>query len=547
MFILNEGQQQAKDKIINFLKSSDKKIFLLYGSAGTGKTTLITQILKESRLKIKKVVLSATTNKAVSVIQKIYEDFSNNVHFCTIHKLLKIRRSIDSSGNEHYSINLNESPDMKKKSLYFYDIIVIDEASMINEQLSKDIVSLSSSIKGKIIFIGDRCQLPPINEAQSKVFSYQYDKFELTKVERSKNNIVKYSNSVRETMLNNVKINYKAIRGNGVELIKKESDWLESYIDLIKHFETNSDDTNIDYYKKSIVLAYTNARCNQINNNIRNKIFNNKNKYNINELIVFNNFYSNESKKYYSSEHCIIKDIKESYYKIEEFPLDCLFNLKLNIKKDDSLKLSKKIDDDYTCPICYENEREFGETKCGHSFCIDCIHLWLKKNKTCPYCRMQLTDDKIIIKNDDTLTKFINNFIEKVNGLKYKIYEIKTEYGDTINVVHESDSINYKSDLNYLNSLLVNYKKSIKKGDKLINILLKRLWEFYYFMIIDKFADISYGYCITVHKSQGSTYDNVYVDLPNIVSINQDKLQTLQCLYTAITRAANNLKIYTNK
>ena len=31
--------------------------------------------------------------------------------------------------------------------------------------------------------------------------------------------------------------------------------------------------------------------------------------------------------------------------------------------------------------------------------------------------------------------------------------------------------------------------------------------------MIDKFADISYGYCITTHKSQGSTFSNIYVDI----------------------------------
>ena len=69
-----------------------------------------------------------------------------------------------------------------------------------------------------------------------------------------------------------------------------------------------------------------------------------------------------------------------------------------------------------------------------------------------------------------------------------------------------------------------------------------KLWEFYYYQIIDMFADISYGYCITVHKSQGSTYNNVFVDVSNIVQYNDNQIKN--CLYTAITRASNNLEIF---
>ena len=61
--------------------------------------------------------------------------------------------------------------------------------------------------------------------------------------------------------------------------------------------------------------------------------------------------------------------------------------------------------------------------------------------------------------------------------------------------------------------------------------VIQRLWEYFYYSYADIFADISYGYCITVHKSQGSTFDDVFIDSRNIMSFkNKD---TLNCLYTA--------------
>ena len=67
--------------------------------------------------------------------------------------------------------------------------------------------------------------------------------------------------------------------------------------------------------------------------------------------------------------------------------------------------------------------------------------------------------------------------------------------------------------------------------------VVTRLWEYFYYSYIDIFADISYGYCITIHKSQGSTFHDVYIDSNNIMSFkNKD---TLNCLYTAVTRSSN--------
>lgn len=46
------------------------------------------------------------------------------------------------------------------------------------------------------------------------------------------------------------------------------------------------------------------------------------------------------------------------------------------------------------CPICLETCLKgscFRKiTKCGHSFCIDCIDYWLKTNKSCPMCKCNI-------------------------------------------------------------------------------------------------------------------------------------------------------------
>ena len=95
-----------------------------------------------------------------------------------------------------------------------------------------------------------------------------------------------------------------------------------------------------------------------------------------------------------------------------------------------------------------------------------------------------------------------------------------------------------------MDSIFIKLKK-IKKlnwsKDEFIKILLIRIWEFIYNNYIDYLADIDYGYCITVHKSQGSTFDNVFLDLNNIVKYNYSDKK--QCVYTGITRTSKMLNI----
>lgn len=49
---------------------------------------------------------------------------------------------------------------------------------------------------------------------------------------------------------------------------------------------------------------------------------------------------------------------------------------------------------------------------------------------------------------------------------------------------------------------------------------------------------IDYAYALTIHKSQGSTFRNVYVDASNI-RVAKDRDLSLRLLYTALSRATN--------
>ena len=82
---LNSDQQSGKEKIIDFLDGPNK-FFLLEGVAGTGKTTLITNIFEDHKYVKLQIAFSATTNKAVSVLKSLSTMNRESVHFITIQK-----------------------------------------------------------------------------------------------------------------------------------------------------------------------------------------------------------------------------------------------------------------------------------------------------------------------------------------------------------------------------------------------------------------------------------------------------------------------------
>lgn len=67
----------------------------------------------------------------------------------------------------------------------------------------------------------------------------------------------------------------------------------------------------------------------------------------------------------------------------------------------------------------------------------------------------------------------------------------------------------------------------------------KQKWKYYY-DFINKFGNVSYGYCYTGYKAQGSTFKNIFIDVNDIVTVGpiSDK-RKLQALYTGVTRASH--------
>lgn len=65
--------------------------------------------------------------------------------------------------------------------------------------------------------------------------------------------------------------------------------------------------------------------------------------------------------------------------------------------------------------------------------------------------------------------------------------------------------------------------------------LWKKFWEHQ-----ELFHQIKYGYALTAHRAQGSTYETVFVDYGDIL-FNRNRAEAFRCLYTAVTRPTTRL------
>jgi len=83
-----------------------------------------------------------------------------------------------------------------------------------------------------------------------------------------------------------------------------------------------------------------------------------------------------------------------------------------------------------------------------------------------------------------------------------------------------------------------NRKASLEKNPHVRKMLWSKFWE-----LKNKFHDIRHGYAMTVHRLQGTTLDNVFVDQADILA-NHNERESFRCLYVAATRPRFKLITY---
>jgi exodeoxyribonuclease V len=181
-------QDEALKAVSRWLKEGRSQVFRLFGYAGTGKTTLAKHFAENVD---GDVLFAAFTGKAAQVLRS---RGASNAR--TIHSLIYRPRGEEAIEDEETGktsiapmFSINRQSPLAKAAL-----IIIDECSMVDEQLGKDLMSFGTPI----LVLGDPGQLPPVTGGG--YFTEQEPDYLLSEIHRQAkdNPIIQLAMDVRE-------------------------------------------------------------------------------------------------------------------------------------------------------------------------------------------------------------------------------------------------------------------------------------------------------------------------------------------------------------
>ncbi|MCA9385911.1 AAA family ATPase [Candidatus Dojkabacteria bacterium] len=152
MITFTDDQKHAIEAVLDWYSSKKRPFITLGGYAGTGKTTILGYIRNELRKKkVTRVAFCAYTGKAARVLESKLTDaqsLNEKDRVSTIHSL--IYKALTNTQGE--VIGWDKRIDVA------FDLIIVDEASMVDEYIWQDLLSFGIPI----LAVGDHGQLYPI-------------------------------------------------------------------------------------------------------------------------------------------------------------------------------------------------------------------------------------------------------------------------------------------------------------------------------------------------------------------------------------------------
>lgn len=267
-----DDQSEAMKKIASYIcDDSNDVIFLLTGYAGTGKTSVISSVVKTLDLLRMRSVLLAPTGRAAKVL-----GFYAGKQAFTIHKkIYRQKSSKDGMGNFILDRNLH-------RNTWF----IVDEASMISNissdtsifgsgKLLDDLIEyVYSGTDCKLILVGDSAQLPPVGSVLSPALDLSaLREYGFGLISSELRQVVRQSESSGVLM-----------NATGVRLLIMNNDLVHPAIDSINYNDVIriSGEELIDEISSSygtcglegtIIVVNSNKQANRYNQGIRNRIF----------------------------------------------------------------------------------------------------------------------------------------------------------------------------------------------------------------------------------------------------------------------------------
>ena len=496
-FTLTAGQDKALKRLIDFTKNDSEKLITLQGAAGTGKTAVIGYLQKYLENTGASFVYMAPTHAATAELAFATVKSGNKELPMTVQSAILAQKDRETG-----QMNIGFTKKLNDKLGFSNNIIVLDEVSMLN---SKDYENLKIAIKKhdvKVIFMGDILQIPEVNvlnpkqKQVSKAFS-ELEQVELTEVKRTESDaILKVLGQLRSDTRAAIPIipNTEEIKYlSGIEYNKE----------LVSTFLGDPEN--------SLVISYTNDGVNANNSKIR-KLLGREGDLQQGDIVVGYLGYSSKQIEHGNIANSIRYTVDSVTKKGSKYLIDTNSQKLENLVKQGVRGLSS-----------------------------DASGVYLQLNFDDAFKFDDLTREDFAKNNQEVSEKMQKLFNAKkialANPRKWSEY-----------FAAQSEVAKYFS--HHLLGADYIYNPNTRQMEKFDNLRHGQLKKTNSELYVEK--GIDFGHAVTIHKSQGSTVKNVFVDastLPKGTSSQLFKNNTLignekhSLIYVAMSRASEKLVI----
>lgn len=489
-FVLNHDQQTAMDWLIPFSTEKNHQGYhgfrkvLLEGWAGTGKTFVVNRVIEA----VKKIAphigvgMTAPTHKAVKNLRK-HSELKTQLDFGTIHSFLGLKQKLKPDPRnpsiQIVTYELDWQSDQERR-IDSIQLLVVDEASMLDDELYGHIEdALRNKSHLKVIFMGDGLQIPPVGNRKDGTSNA--DAIPFSAAQRSSRKIyhLLLNEIVRQGLDNPIIAYSAAVRAQ----IERQA---------IQHQFKHTEDAGVE-----MMLAKGNLEGVRA---LFTKYFDTP-QFKADADYVKVIAWRNATVKYFNNE------IRLLINKVESLP---------RIINGDKLVMDE--------PLMKGDK------------------ILLAKNEEMEVMSHEILEVPVSYKLISTDANMYQKVAEdqepraKYHDVKIKVYasKIKTDEDKVmvINIVHEDSLQDYETILKKIRDCAIKVTDVYEK---------KEMWkQFYKFPA--PFAQVNYNYCITAHKSQGSTYDYC-ISMEWDIDQNRTFTERNRIRYVAATRARHKLFI----
>jgi hypothetical protein len=291
---LTNQQQQVFSAIKDFM-DGDASVFILKGYAGTGKTTMV-KVIAEYLAQSREVYLMAPTGRAARVLSAKTGRLAVTIHKAIYEKACVVSKNVKDVAEAEFKFVF----PVRKNEYGGKIVAIVDEASMVcsrkiehelfefgTDNLMEDLLDfVRPDFGGKVIFVGDPAQLPPVGENVSNALRTSYFEerglkaveVELTEVLRQKGDsvVLKDAMMIRD-LLKKEKRNSLLFeeRENDVETVSPDQ-FLSKYLDYRKQSGKHD----------SVVICYSNRAASKYNSDIRCSLYGSDMPLQVNDILL---------------------------------------------------------------------------------------------------------------------------------------------------------------------------------------------------------------------------------------------------------------------